>query len=149
MVKLRKFEFFSHSGRNEELLDFVNRTRASYSFSRRVYSESEMQNVYLIMVGQSVLGFCEVEIQNICLEAPRMTVLNLHELHIVEAARRKGVARATITHLMRLKLPIELFVANENVPMVNLINWFGAEMKSAPENVKSFIIFSRAYGHNS
>ncbi|WP_218104340.1 hypothetical protein, partial [Methylophaga muralis] len=66
-----------------------------------------------------------------------------HELHICEAGKRKGIGRNTIAHLLKLSLPIELVVANDNSAMRSLISNFGAVVKYEPKNVKTYVIKPR------
>lgn len=140
MIKLRKFKRYADKGKSEEILSFINETRSNYPYSQRVYSEKDTDNVYLILYQQTIAGFCEAEITNTCLEVPDTTTLYLHELHVCEAGKRKGIGRNTISHLLELALPIELVVANANSAMRSLISKFGAVVKYEPTNVKTYVI---------
>jgi ribosomal protein S18 acetylase RimI-like enzyme len=140
MIRLRKFERFVSKGKTDEAIEFINDVRSNYTFSHRTYAESDTANIYLIIWQGKVAGFCEVEIQNTCLEVPWKTQLYLHELHVTKKAQRKGIGRDTIYHILELGLPIKLVVANDNAPMVRLVKNFGADILYEPKNIKTYII---------
>ncbi|MFL1465091.1 GNAT family N-acetyltransferase [Marinobacter sp. HN1S83] len=149
MIKLRKFKRYIDKGKSEEILSFVNETRSNYPYSQRVYSEKDTGNVYLILYQQRIAGFCEAEITNTCLEVPDTTTLYLHELHVCEAGKRKGIGKSTISHLLDLDLPIELVVANDNTAMRSLISKFSAVIKYEPSNVKTYVIYPENRGRGA
>ncbi len=68
MIRLRKFKRYADKGKSEEIISFINETRSNYPYSQRIYSEKDMDNVYLILYQQRIAGFCEAELRKIKLK---------------------------------------------------------------------------------
>ena len=144
MFRLIKFEkYCSQNGADEireQTLKFINTIREAYPYSKKEYNFSKIKDVYLIIWQNDIVGFCEVEVQNICIENAQKTKLYLHELHVLNDFHRKGIATKVITHILKLGLSIEFVVANDNTGMLNCIAKFEAKIKHEPKNVKNYII---------
>lgn len=121
-------------------IEQINKLRALYPYSSRVFSENKIEGLYLVLKGQKVLGFCQVEFQNLDIPVIRPVNLYLHELHIAPEAHGQGVGSSVIAHLLKAGIPVEMVVANENSKMLGMLRRFGAQSKYEGEHTRTMVV---------
>ncbi|MRI49759.1 hypothetical protein FDP61_10425 [Enterobacter ludwigii] len=121
-------------------INALNSYRGNYTFSSKIYSLSNIDNVYFIVSNGGIVGFVEVEYINLCIDAPGGVYIFLHELHLATKMQGKSIGFEVII-LLLTKIPIiELVVANANSSMNKLVGKFKILRKDPASNTTTFRI---------
>lgn len=122
MTKLRHFNKCNNL--DEDKINTLNCYRKNYPWSLKTYSVSNVKNVYFIISDGSIVGFVEVEYNNLNFELTGEAYIYLHEIHISPSMQGKSIG-FDVMNLLLDKIPlIEFVVVNKNSGMNKLVNKF-------------------------
>jgi ribosomal protein S18 acetylase RimI-like enzyme len=138
MIRLVNLAQYKKQDRFQSLLNDVNSIRSHYPWSERVYTASDIDNLYLVRRAEVFVGFIECTYRDLDITLAAKPFLFLHELHIVPRVQKQGVGQDVLKFLLRKGVPIQMVVANQNVGMLRLLSKFETADAAAGENV-SFI----------
>lgn len=123
-----------------EKIKALNSYRGNYTFSTKIYSLSNIDNIYFIVSNGGIVGFVEAEYINLCIDSPGEVYIFLHELHLASNMQGKSIGFEVI-NLLLTKIPIvELVVANANSSMNKLVGKFKILRKYPASNTTTFRI---------
>lgn len=138
MTKLRHFNNCNNT--EEDKINALNCYRQHYPWSLKTYSASNVENVYFIIFDGSIVGFVEVQYNNLNLELPVEVCIYLHEIHISPSMQGKSIG-FNVMNLLLDKIPlIEFVVVNNNASMINLVSKFKILQRHVGQNTTTFRI---------
>ena len=139
-IHLMKVSMYRERDDFATLISEINRVRAAYPWSQKVYDASKLDHVYLIRKANKFVGFIEAEIVDQDLTSKRPVSLYLHELHIAQSMQGQGTGYAVLRALLQKAIPIEMVVANENTAMLALLEKLNAKVKYSGKDVCTMVL---------
>ena len=134
-MKLRKLATYKDPNYQNHTIEFINVIRSHYLWSQRIYTPKDVDNVFLLIDGNSGVGFIDCHYEDTNFIFCRKVHIVLNELHISPSHQNKGYGYSVIRHLLSKGLDIQLHVVDENQGMLNLLKKFTTEIKTKLKNV--------------
>lgn len=121
-------------------INALNCYRKNYTWSLKKYSLSNIDNIYFIENNGDIVGFIEVEYENLRFDFSGEVYIFLHEIHLAQNMRGKSIGFEVI-RLLLSKIPvIEFVVVNANSNMNKLVSKFNIVKKYVALNTTTFRI---------
>jgi hypothetical protein len=139
-MRLKKLSAYKSRPEFATYLAVINKIRANYELSSKIFNESNIENVYLVCCEKTFFGFVEAEHNNLDMSNEKASYIFVHDMHFAPSMQRSGAGAAVIRHLLNKGLDLEFVVAKANTKANGLIEKFKYIEKYTSKNTRTIHI---------
>jgi ribosomal protein S18 acetylase RimI-like enzyme len=138
-IPLKRYS--KHPQEFKKCIDGVNKLRSNYPYSKKQYTEENIENVYLITNKKNgIMGFFECKYDYLEITDYHQIEVFIDELHISPPIQNKGIGKYVIDNLLKKICKLRFVIAKENKKVNGLIKKYNHEVKYDNQNTQTIII---------